>query len=287
MSSSDGAQYDPGPGGGAALDRASRGLAQKIKDWTDARIAAALASRSGLTSLKINGAQIGLRQHLDVQMTGATGEDHPELDLARVLLPGGWVEIATYTVPAGSGEGSINFSALPQTYKTLVAVGDTLFLGTPNAFAVVPVKCVVNTWTGYDYGEGRHGLTTSGTHVTTDVAANPVGWTVCEIPGPGATGDKSAYGGHFVLWLPGYAVTPTASKSMTCHSTGNTNGRHGMHYTGVWAQGTIDPATPVTPGISQLTFYTDPATSPGNPHDTITAQNVFAPGARITIYGLT
>lgn len=73
----------------AAVTAGARGLGQKIKDWTTAKIKEALDARGGRTSLKVNGAQIAVRQHLDVQMSGATGEDHPELDLTRVILTGG------------------------------------------------------------------------------------------------------------------------------------------------------------------------------------------------------
>lgn len=85
MTQDQGSQIDPG--GGAGIATGSRGFGQKIKDWTRATIADALAKRDGRTSLKVNGTQIGVRQHLDVQLSGATGEDHPELDLARVVLP--------------------------------------------------------------------------------------------------------------------------------------------------------------------------------------------------------
>ena len=82
------AQDDPGIGG-TGLSAGARAVAQRIRDWTEGRIAEALRRRDGRTSLKVNNSQIGLRQHLDVQMDGAIGEDHPELDLARVVLPVG------------------------------------------------------------------------------------------------------------------------------------------------------------------------------------------------------
>ena len=87
MTQDQGSQIDPG--GAAGLATGARSFNQRVQDWIRKAVADALAKRDGRTSLKVNGAQIGVRQHLDVQMSGATGEDHPELDLTRMILPAG------------------------------------------------------------------------------------------------------------------------------------------------------------------------------------------------------
>jgi hypothetical protein len=84
--SGEGSQIDPGGGAGSA---GARGALGTIKDWVTAQIAEALRTHIGRTWLYVNGTAIAARHKIDVQMEGATGEDHPESDLVRAILTGG------------------------------------------------------------------------------------------------------------------------------------------------------------------------------------------------------
>lgn len=87
----EGPRFDPtGNAGAVSGDReVFIGVWAQVKRWTTTQIADALAKRRGKTSLKVNGSQIGEATHLDVQMSGATGEYSSASDTVRAILPAG------------------------------------------------------------------------------------------------------------------------------------------------------------------------------------------------------
>jgi hypothetical protein len=175
---------------------------------------------------------------------------------------GDWTEIVSYTVPAGGGEASINFASLSQSYKALVAVGDNIQYETFSATTGHPICFLANGWNGNDYLERVHRF------VVTPTAANAgtVGYA------PGGVGDPPV--GSFVCWFPGYANT---TKYKPYH--GHAEYSFGTTRLGFATGGFARLGSAAHVNIDRLTFYAG-YDAGGLPTD------LFAPGSRVTIYGV-
>lgn len=203
-----------------------------------------------------------------VEQAAALLRDHYALYHRTTAGGGAWVALAAHTVPAGSGEASIDFSGISQDYTTLVAIGDNLHTGTTQ----VPVCFQLNAWDGNDYLETvhRHGSTT--THGLVFPTANNAG-SIGYAP-PGDDDDLDDVGA-FTLWLPGYVVT---GRYKNYYGQASLAGEDGKAY-GYEVAGLARLGFAAHEDVDQLTFYAG-YTSGGSPVD------VFRPGSRISLYGV-
>lgn len=118
-------------GGGEA-----RGALGEVKDWVRAQIAGALRTHIGRTWLFINGTAVAARHKIDVQIAGATGEDHPELDLVRVALTGGAALIRGWRdqfnnagSPAATSGSTANYYAFTSSTTVTLTFTPGMILG--------------------------------------------------------------------------------------------------------------------------------------------------------------
>jgi hypothetical protein len=203
--------------------------------------------------------------------------ENPRLTVVRLDAGAGsgtggdWVEVASHTVPTGGGESSIDFASLPQTYRALVAVGDNVQYETFSATTGHPTCFLMNGWNGNDYLERVHRFGDSGGSIhdvvtPTSANAGTVGYA------PGGAGDDPV--GSFVCWFPGYAST---TKYKTYH--GHAEYGFGTTRLGFNTGGFIRLGSAAHINVDQLTFYA--GYSAGG-----AATDLFAPGTRITIYGV-
>ena len=261
MVSEEGPQIDPG--GAAGIATGSRSFSQKAQDWIKAAIADALAKRGGRTSLKVNGAQIGLAQHLDVQGTGATGEFHPELETVRVVLPSGGGSYVYVTKQVVSSPGVlIDFTDLPQDAKALIFRGKVKYnASTTNTGHEIAVRFNADDGSDYVFARHRHGRENSVNlhdHSVSDGASS--GLDHIDLGRAPGTDSQSWDVGTFILELPFYADND--SKAKTFHGTStftyNTGETYlGYELEGAWLGGfdatALGPVTRVTFGISGVT----------------------------------
>jgi hypothetical protein len=181
-----------------------------------------------------------------------------------------WTELVSYTVPAGGGEASINFGSLSQSYKALVAVGDNIQY---EAFSVADghyIAFLANGWNGNDYLNTVHRY--GGTGTTHDVLVPNAGNAGAVGYAPGPAGDEPV--GSFTVWFPGYTVMGRYKNwhGHAAYAFGGT--RYGFEVAGTARLGGASHSN-----IDQLTFYAGYSAG-GSPTD------LFAPGSRVTIYGV-
>jgi hypothetical protein len=222
-----------------------------------------------------NGVAVPIRPKLD--LVGFTVVDDPAGDLTRVTgssgggTGGDWVELASHTVPAGGGEGSMDFPSLPQTYRSLVAVGDNIQYVSYSAVDGKPICFLANAWNGNDYVQRIHRFGYDGATINDVVTPTP-GNSGAIGHAPGPAGDEPV--SSFVCWFPGYT---NATKYKTYH--GNAEYSFGSTTLGFDVGGFARLALASHVNVDQLTFYANYSAGGA-------ALDLFAPGSRITIYGV-
>jgi hypothetical protein len=222
-----------------------------------------------------DGAEVPIRPKLD--LVGFTVADDPAGDLTRVTgssgggTGGDWVELASHIVPAGGGEGSMDFPSLPQTYRSLVAVGDNIQYVSYSAVDGKPICFLANAWNGNDYVQRIHRYGYDGSAIN-DVATPTPGNSGAIGYAPGPAGDEPV--SSFVCWFPGYTNT---TKYKTYH--GHAEYSFGSTTLGFDVGGFARLALASHVNVDQLTFYANYSAGGA-------ALDLFAPGSRITIYGV-
>jgi hypothetical protein len=188
---------------------------------------------------------------------------------------GDWTELATYTVPAGVGQHEIDFSGLDQSYKELVAAGDDLHTVDSSGGGGANVGLRFNTDDGSDYRNSFHRFGRVSAVAVHDAGISTNAYAaLSNIPGDVGTDADIGDRGHFLLWLPGYSTTGDPYKF--CRGNGGFSYFSDIEerdFHTRWLGGVAGPKQ-LGP-ITQLTFI-------ANVGSTVN----FAPGSRITIYGV-
>jgi hypothetical protein len=188
---------------------------------------------------------------------------------------GDWTELVTYTVPAGPGQHEIDFPGLDQGYKELVAAGENLHTVDSAGGTGANVGLRFNTDDGSDYRNSFHRfgrVSAVGVH-DSGFSTNAYA-ALSQMPGDVGTDADIGDRGHFVLWLPGYSTAGTPYKF--CRGNGGFSYFSDIEerdFHTRWLGGVPGPKQ-LGP-ITQLTFI-------ANVGSTVN----FAPGSRITIYGV-
>lgn len=170
---------------------------------------------------------------------------------------------------AVGGESTLDFTGVPATYDTLVAIGDSISAETDTTSAGEPIRVEFNEWDGSDYLHREHYFRSIGAGDAHGMqGATSQALEVGRAPWSAADGV-----GSFVAWFPGYAVAGTYKNVHSSGGYGYGNGVNGLHTSG-FARLNLARSDV----IDHLLFFMGAWS--GAPTRT------FAAGSRITLYGL-
>ena len=181
---------------------------------------------------------------------------------------GVWTEIATLV--AVGGESVLDFTSIPNTFRTLVAIGDSLGTTTDATASGDFLSVEANAWDGSDYIGQEHYVRNTGSGAQHGVTA----------PGAGQALEVSRISGltvpsasQFVCWFPGYAVSGTYKHIISQGVMSYGNGYYGVDVKGFVRLGFASSTI-----INELKFFVGAWS--GSP------TRLFAAGSRITLYGV-